>query len=346
MPNDIDVIEEVPAGRPAGGEDAVAGGKEEFVLDDETAVQVEDDTDAEAVASEAEPEAAADAEPELGLEAEPEGEEDETDAGDDDSPGEEADEVDAGQLARLIDAGYAPEFAAQLQKAGLAELALVEVDRRQVENLRGAPPPPPDMGAPGTPPDQPAKVELGLDPELFDPGVIEALETSVGKIQQQFAERVRALEAQLAQRDAAAFTQRFDQRLQTLGDEWEEVLGKEPITALSQQDPKFANRSRVIETMRLLAQDAANRGKVVTEDELFQRALRIEFADTLETRARDSVRAEVRKRQKMKTVRPTQRQPEKVPMTPEQRALMSMAKIAKERGIDIDTSVGDYAEEL
>jgi len=327
MPNDIDVIEEVPAGRPAGGEDAVAGGKEEFVLDDETAVQVEDDTDAETVASEAEPEAEAEAEPELGLEAEPEGEEDETDAGDDDSPGEEADEVDAG-------------------KAGLAELALVEVDRRQVENLRGAPPPPPDMGAPGTPPDQPAKVELGLDPELFDPGVIEALETSVGKIQQQFAERVRALEAQLAQRDAAAFTQRFDQRLQTLGDEWEEVLGKEPITALSQQDPKFANRSRVIETMRLLAQDAANRGKVVTEDELFQRALRIEFADTLETRARDSVRAEVRKRQKMKTVRPTQRQPEKVPMTPEQRALMSMAKIAKERGIDIDTSVGDYAEEL
>lgn len=277
-----------------------------------------------------------------------------SETGDEEVPSEaEEPEIEPALLARAESVGFSPEYAQTLGKAGLLDSALVEEDRRLAAAMRGQREAPAE-GAEGAaaPADAAEAAEaeaaeafkLEMDPEAYDPGLVSA----ISGLNDHYAERVGRLERNLeelmgltAERLEDERTSRYDQMFGELEADHAERFGEGPLRSLQPESVHKQNRDTLVNAMEDLRTINAQRGRALSEQELRDRALRMEFGDVLKTQARKEVEANVTKRSGAVVARATRRTPTALE-TGDERAKRGVGEWYKRKGI---SEFGDDEEE-
>lgn len=266
--------------------------------------------------------------------AEGEAGDEETAAGEE-KPEAEGVTVDPALLARAQEFGISSAHAQKLGEAGLLQEELMEEMRRTADwnKQQLAQAQTPQQAAPVAAPQAPAALSVKLDPEEHGEDVVKAFGALQDYANQQ-TQRVSNIEnvlGQFIQRQAKAEGQAAVQRFETLiagvADEWGDVLGKGKGSELKPDGPEMGNRLKVSDAMDRLGQVYAE-----SEPELFQRALKMEFADVTAKRARQKISGQVKKRGALITSPATQRAPE-TGQTADQMSRRRISRVMEEKGM-------------
>ena len=312
-----------------------------------------------------------DALPEYGIDEDDEGD-DETEAGSDDvsepeggddSPDNEQDSEDVEDAPPAEDAapegegdqeplsredfedyGFTREQAEAMDKAGLLESVLGQLDTNLVNLGRRETPPEGDGGSEENPtkeapnPEVPGEFKLELDPEEFEPAFIEKM----GGLVDHFTGRISQLEGHLAkvheslqQREWDSYIEGFDNWVNSLPAEYDSVFGKGTAAELGDSG-QMAKRRELLETVNALGDAFTKAGRPpLSESALREKALRVVAGDHIQTIVRKQVEAKARNAKEQFISRPTQR--EGKPGTPEERAVRFAEGFMKDRGVDGDS---------
>lgn len=153
---------------------------------------------------------------------------------------------------------------------------------------------------------------------MFDEPVAAALEGIINPLQQQAAlvpqmqqvigylgNQIQRANAQYAEMQSIAATQRFDGMIANLSKEYETVLGKGGIDELDPKSPFRATRDQLSDQMEALQAGYERSGhKMPSEKEVFRRALAIVTADRTAQLERQKIAAQLKKRQGVTIARP------------------------------------------
>lgn len=264
------------------------------------------------------------------------------------SDGEDNDFTDE-LIARAEEAGFNDEQAkafgtpAMLEQAITAyERGLAALGRKKQEGSDGDG----EVKNPASASDEPFK--HGLDPELYDPSVLKALDAMAAH----YESKMKGLGDQLqqilsAQEDRAQseFEVRVEGMIDGLGKSFHDLLGKGSVSAGSEH---AKNRLALIDEMTALAAGYKATGKAVPKEaELFSRALRSAFGENLSNLAKTELLNQARNRKGQYTHRPnrTRSNNGQKDKTPEQRAVHNVAsrlnEILSESGDDDGGSIDD-----
>jgi hypothetical protein len=153
------------------------------------------------------------------------------------------------------------------------------------------------------------KYEVKLDPNVFDPEIIE----TVNGINEHYSKQFEAMEGQLNEarqslnrQQALQFEQQFDGWIKELGDGYKDVLGDGRGAEMDKKSEQFGNRVKVLDEMETIAAGFVKTGKQVPPyGELFEKALASVFKDKQKEIARKEISGKLGKRQII--ARPSQR---------------------------------------
>lgn len=221
----------------------------------------------------------------------------ETPAGDDgeNSQAAESDPFDVSDelLDRAVAVGYELDDIRDFKdaKSFEKELARVEKLQQRLQIVKGAktaaePEPEPESEEPNW--DQ--MIEDGHDPDVI------ALQKSSWQRAAKAEAMVRQLQQAELQRAALAASDRFDDTLNALGDEYAPILGKGRIAELKKASPEIAaNRQKVYSMMEILRIGYQQSGKPVPqESELVQQAFQASFVKQSQEIARNAIKSRIK----------------------------------------------------
>lgn len=136
------------------------------------------------------------------------------------------------------------------------------------------------------------RYDLKLDPEAYDPEVIQALDG----MNKYYAEKLAKVESELNGYKIQATEARFDTMINELGKEWSDIFGKGTVDKLDPKGEQFKNRLELYDEMAALGEGHKALGKRLTETELFKRALRSKFGENAEKIIRKEISQTLEKR--------------------------------------------------
>jgi len=252
-------------------------------------------------------------------------------------------EVEQGLLDEAESLGYSRELAEELGKAGLLERALGDVDRRAelLGRQKEAPPAAAEEQVQAPPAEDAYKIVLEGDE--YDPEVVKALQGMnahyAGQMAQVRSELKGAL-TKLEEQQIERQNEQFDARLAGLGDEYTDLLGKEPLSKLNRGGEQYANRLKLLETMDVLSTGYEQMGRDVPDSTLFQRALRTQFGDTIATQERKKIAGQLDKQKGQMIARPTKRRVDEA-LPADVRALRALSTEMRDKRLTEDTAEPD-----
>lgn len=184
-----------------------------------------------------------------------------------------------------------------------------------------------------------------VNPEEWDPATVKLLDgmnehfanqfNQVAGRVQQFAQMESALHGLLnvqVQQAQVQYVQEFEQTIEKLGDEWSDVFGQGPGVKMDRESPQIQNRIKLDSTMLMLAAGRRAAGQPpLSQQALFERALRLEFPEKNESLVRKQVTHVADKRRSQFTARPTGRTGR--PLTGEEAAQQRAAAFFQSRGM-------------
>jgi hypothetical protein len=211
-----------------------------------------------------------------------------------DDAAESVDDISDELLDRAIAVGYELDDIRDFKDAKSFEREIARVERLQ-DRLKSKTAPASESDAPedttDPEPDWEQMVEDGHDPDIIE-------------LQKRNWQRAAAAEAQVRElrqaeqaRIAAAEAERFDNTLNSLGDEYEPLLGKGNWSELSKAKPEAArNRQKVFTKMQVLRQGYQLAGEPVpSESELINEAVQASFYRQAQEIARNSIKRQIKK---------------------------------------------------
>lgn len=236
--------------------------------------------------------------------------------------------IDPHLLSGARELGLSDEETGKLNQVGLLETTMGRILDESRASLGRTP-------AAETPEKAPDKIEL--DPEIYD-------EETIGKVEAQNAlvekqnETINALREEKAQTATQSAQQEFNKFISGLGDEWEPVFGKGHV---EEGSPAYVNRLRLLDASEEQGLGMQAKGKNTDLPAVFNQGLRMAFPEHETKLATDKLSAQVTARSKQILSKPGNTK--KVALTPTQAAEATVARIAKERGIDLgpDTDAHD-----
>ena len=159
--------------------------------------------------------------------------------------------------------------------------------------------------------DRDDEYQVDLDPDLYEPEVIDELER-LNSFHHKRHERLQAqIDGMLDHFRSSvgdAFAVRFDSQIEGLGKDYSEIFGVGRGNQMSPSDPGYQNRQRLCEQMDILAQGYETAGKSVPEEsDLFEEALSSAFRNDIEKIKTKSSRRRASRRGGQIISRPTQR---------------------------------------
>ena len=249
--------------------------------------------------------------------------------------------VDPDLLAEAETLGLSREFAEGLGKSGMLEQALSQWDLRALQigkqevgpaEVAGEVKPAPTKELP----DDAFKIELA--DEDSDPEIVKAIKGMNAHYAPVLGE-VKKLTAQLAETQEQLMRERvqkqtawFDSKYADLGDEWTEVLGKQVDRNMNERSDQYKNRVRLVEAMNALDIGYKAQGKQLSDDVLFNRALRTEFGDSIAAQERKKLAGQVQKSKGSIVARPNKGRAKQTAVSGEQKAIASVNAWRKEHG--------------
>ena len=160
------------------------------------------------------------------------------------------------------------------------------------------------------PPQQFQPYELKLDKNNWDPELLSAVEGMNKHYQDQFQQVQQSLQAQqmwyqqqmgqLQQQQSHQYSAWFDAKISELGDEYTSVFGRGGYDTLREGSAEKANRLALNDAIDQLAQISPH----ATDDELFVRAMRMQFGHIQSQIQRQKLSDQIKSRSKQTVGRP------------------------------------------
>lgn len=255
--------------------------------------------------------------------------------GEEESPPEETEKPTAISRQDYADYGLTEDVARELDAKGTLGVVMDAIDRRflamgeealkgeTAENATGEEKPetkqPSESNREQKPVEGPLK--LTLDPELYNADLVSDLNGFVDHLNRQHAELSRMTEAlagvmqttqahakSLQTQQEAAFAERMDVWFNTMGEEYQDLVGKGTVYDMAPTSPQFQKRSEIVRTMEALARGYERVGDAVPgESVLRERAKRLVLGDRAEEVARKKVTAEAREYREQLSEKPSHR---------------------------------------
>jgi len=193
-------------------------------------------------------------------------------------------------------------------------------------------------------PATPAEVkayQLALDAEQFDPKLIEALtgmNTHYGKsimaLQQQLQDSIDTIRDQQTQ----WYDEQLDGLFGQLPDDLKSAVGEGPTRELDPLGQQYGNRLQVLQELEISAAIAERHGaRRPSLRNLFERSVRVTFADRQKQLARNELAGKLDARQNLISHPPTNRKSAgELTVSPEKRAIASVKAILQRGGEQAD----------
>ena len=214
------------------------------------------------------------------------------------TPADDAAEFDISDelLGRAVAAGYELEDIREFRDAKAFEKELSRVERiqkrlqEQKAGTESAETPEPEPEPESKEPDWDQMIQEGHDPDII------ALQKSSWQRAAAAEAKVRELEQAEQVRAAAAVSDRFDETLNSLGDEYESLLGKGRRAELMKSSPEAAeNRQKVFTMMTILRDGFVRNGQPVPpEADLIQQAVQASFFKQSQEIARNALKKQIK----------------------------------------------------
>lgn len=156
-----------------------------------------------------------------------------------------------------------------------------------------------------------------MDPERFDPDFMKVMES----MNDHYASKLNSLNQKLAsleetkarfdemdrQRETERQTEWFDNGINTLGGEWEQVFGKGTVRDIDRNSEQFRNRVTLIRAHNALSEAYRLQGANIPPEQVLARAARAEFGDKFHSAVTQNISTQLKDRQRQFTLRPTHR---------------------------------------
>jgi len=196
-------------------------------------------------------------------------------------------------LDRAVAVGYELDDIRDFKDAKAFEKELARVERLQqrLQGVKGEKNTPATEPEPeSTEPDWDKMIEDGHDPDVI------ALQKSSWQRATAAESMVRQLQQVELQRAALAASDRFDDTLNSLGDEYAPILGKGRLADLRTSSPEVAaNRQKVYSMMEVLRNGYQQSGQPVPkESELVQQAVQASFVKQSQEIARNAIKRQIK----------------------------------------------------
>ena len=257
----------------------------------------------------------------------------------------EADAATANLMAHAETLGISADYAERLNTAGLLDETvlrderLVQAARQQQEQQAQQP-----QAAPAAQPPAEEGPEFAFDAEEF-PGQAQELRKTREQVQQlQQVVAVMAKQSQATHQDA--FETRFDAFVEGIGEGWAETFGKGSTKNLPKTGAHMENRIKLSEAMQVLSEGYRARGHTVSEADLLQSALQMQFGGAIAQTVRKEISGQLRKRSRQITTPPTQRDPDTSLQSREDLALAAIRADMADKGIEDPDADVEMKDEL
>jgi hypothetical protein len=150
-----------------------------------------------------------------------------------------------------------------------------------------------------------------LDPEQFEPEVIQTVDAlrSVIEQQQNQIKELRAYQGQISQVNQASVAQEieswFDGQIEKLGEDFGDVLGKGKYSALDKSTPQFIKRDELASQMAVLASGYRASGRPMpAREKIFEQAAKMVLSDEYQKNYEKKLSNDLGKREKQHINRP------------------------------------------
>jgi len=182
--------------------------------------------------------------------------------------------------------------------------------------------------------------KLELDPDLYDPDLCKAMESTASQIngiKKALSDVVSAMQRQSEE----SFEKNFEGMIAGLGDEFADTLGQGSLGEIGTDSDFYKNRCKLIEEMNAIALGYSQTGKAIpAQKQLFKRALNSVFGDKIKANTRKQIASELDKRSGQIISRPTGRKG-KDSQTPDQRATTAVREKLREFGAYEETEIAE-----
>jgi len=176
--------------------------------------------------------------------------------------------------------------------------------------------------------------KIELDEQLYDPDICKAMKSAAEQINAIKAE-LKEVSAGYKQAETANAERQFESMINSLGDEFNETLGKGSIDDIGPDSSQFANRCKVMEEMNAIASGYQATGKKLpSPQKLFERAVNSVFGDSIKSNIRKSIASQLDRRSSQMLHRGTAKS--KPNMSPTQRAEAAVKQKLRDFGVDED----------
>jgi hypothetical protein len=243
-------------------------------------------------------------------------------------------------LARGEKLGLSKEEIADFGTPEMAAKALTLLEKRS----QGAPAQPAeaDKATQTAKPTGFEKFKVALDPDVYDPAIIE----TINGINDHYAKQFETMQGQLSQaheslsrQQALQFEQQFEGWIGELSDGYKDVLGEGSGADMDKNSEPFKNRVKVLDEMETIAAGCSRMGKQVPPyGELFEKALASVFKNKQGEIARKEISSKLSKRQII--ARPSQRRGGNV--DPEATARSYVKQFLEERDMSEPSTAMDF----
>lgn len=154
---------------------------------------------------------------------------------------------------------------------------------------------------------------------------------------QELIQGTRQQQMNAAQQAELEREQRFDHRLEKLGDGYKDIFGNGPSKSLQRTTQEFENRAKVYRMIdTLTAGFSARQQPLPTEDDLFQMALGSSFVTHSKQVAREELKSEIRKAGSQTLGRPSQSRER--PLTGEAAAIRRVSNFWRGKNAAMETT--------
>ena len=173
--------------------------------------------------------------------------------------------------------------------------------------------------------------KLALDPELYDPQMYNALQSTAKEING-IKSALNNVLSVIDRQNAQSFEQEFESMLSGLGDEFSETMGKGSLSEIGRDNDYYKNRCKLIDEMNTMAAGYSQTGKSMpAPKELFQRAVNGLFSDVIKKNTLKQISDKVQKRSSQIISRPTGKLG-KDALSPDQRAASAVKEKLRQFG--------------
>jgi hypothetical protein len=176
-----------------------------------------------------------------------------------------------------------------------------------------------------------SEFKLELDPELYDPKMYTALQSTAKEING-IKSALNNVLSVIDRQNAQSFEQEFESMLSGLGDEFSDTMGKGSLSEIGRDNDYYKNRCKLIDEMNAMAAGYSQTGKSMpAPKELFQRAVNGLFSDVIKKNTLKQISDKVQKRSSQIISRPTGKLG-KDALSPDQRAASAVKEKLRQFG--------------